>query len=1072
MFKIPFISTKLLFTFAVFTCVITAFLFSNDIFAQSVVTNEPTTYNLEADVIKLGERDVVNLDWSTGGMTTSGYRYILVKSSASLPVCRSNWRISDYENDVIDIVSGNYIWDNDLEGETRYMFRLFATTPSGECVRDVSNIVMVNTPAGAVVEVTQTEIGIMSPVANEQVSEEIDIIAGPTFDGSYAMFRIEGITNSYYKEISAERNEGRYVASWETLETENGEYNITAILFDGTTALNDNRIRVSVANEESQVITTEAERGTIIFSSPANNDSVSGYVVVKAETSHEVESATFRYRRDDQSEWTSGSMNCSINFCSYYWDTSSIEEDKVGYQIRVYAESQDREFDGDAIYLIVENETPYTETESTNTTNNEVSTSTNETGTSENDPTQTTETTENPNVETGETAENSDNEEIWLRETFDVIYEMRDIVIDTNFTPSDGVKVLVYRVETGKQVGSYPTNRTAFYEYRYKTNFQGKFGRYMVILEARKTDASPVSASFSFDYKASVAGDDIEPEAKPEEEITDTIPAETEKPSEEVAEEIKGEEKINPEIKPEPIESSTEDNTEEKNIIDAEVNTTATTTTEDSTTPVDPACKKINILDSDECEEFMNLDRKCRQNEIKTDEQCQVFLYAQSVSRECRNAGISSHVECEKYLLENRFPKACSENGIEDTDECEKFMLQRLSEKNPPLDTSVSSDDDVAEPRLSSRCREEGITTESECDSFIYSLRSKSVCEKEGIDSTGECRSYIFSKYQEEVECQNEDEWLCMKIVRDEHLGNLLERQQKYETVKERINDFKLSPERVKETIDEFEEVLPIKRRVDKIGILKAKDRIVFDEKGELIQLPPVVLVFDTDKDGLTDNFELRIGTDPNMADTDNDGYSDSDELRNGYNPIGPGKYQKENLAPVELAILNGESFEHPKVMGVESEEFVIDEVTEMREETSSSTGHIFAGKALANSVVTIYIYSELPVVATVKTDKFGNWKYIFKENLRDGEHEVYVVLNDNTGKVVKKSSPKSFFVKEAQAMTISDFVTPSTFEETEDVQAAMDFYLVSGIALIIVSLVIFIFALIKSKQKKEKIVI
>jgi hypothetical protein len=46
----------------------------------------------------------------------------------------------------------------------------------------------------------------------------------------------------------------------------------------------------------------------------------------------------------------------------------------------------------------------------------------------------------------------------------------------------------------------------------------------------------------------------------------------------------------------------------------------------------------------------------------------------------------------------------------------------------------------------------------------------------------------------------------------------------------------------------------------------------------------------DADSDGLTDNFETAIGTDPHKADSDNDGYNDRQEIENKYNPVGSGK--------------------------------------------------------------------------------------------------------------------------------------------------------------------------------------
>lgn len=79
---------------------------------------------------------------------------------------------------------------------------------------------------------------------------------------------------------------------------------------------------------------------------------------------------------------------------------------------------------------------------------------------------------------------------------------------------------------------------------------------------------------------------------------------------------------------------------------------------------------------------------------------------------------------------------------------------------------------------------------------------------------------------------------------------------------------------------------------------------------------PPV----DTDKDGLTDQRESELGTDPNKADTDGDevndgdevikygtnplnkdtdgdGYADGSEIQKGYNPRGPGKCLKQDCS-------------------------------------------------------------------------------------------------------------------------------------------------------------------------------
>jgi len=53
----------------------------------------------------------------------------------------------------------------------------------------------------------------------------------------------------------------------------------------------------------------------------------------------------------------------------------------------------------------------------------------------------------------------------------------------------------------------------------------------------------------------------------------------------------------------------------------------------------------------------------------------------------------------------------------------------------------------------------------------------------------------------------------------------------------------------------------------------------------------------DTDGDGLTDYEEVNVyKTDPKKSDTDGDGYKDGEEVKNGYNPLGPGKLFNVNV--------------------------------------------------------------------------------------------------------------------------------------------------------------------------------
>lgn len=168
----------------------------------------------------------------------------------------------------------------------------------------------------------------------------------------------------------------------------------------------------------------------------------------------------------------------------------------------------------------------------------------------------------------------------------------------------------------------------------------------------------------------------------------------------------------------------------------------------------------------------------------------------------------------------------------------------------------------------------------------------------------------------------------------------------------------------------------------------------------------------DSDSDGITDFDEVNIyGTDPFVADSDNDGFTDGVEVLGGYDP--------KDATPETLVV-----YESPKETGIVREDLLrVDTITTAPEESEDADGvserAFISGRGLPNSYVTIYIFST-PVIVTVKTDADGGWSYTFDKELEDGEHEVYIGVTDNAGKIVAKSEPLRF-VKQAQAFTPID---------------------------------------------------
>ena len=94
----------------------------------------------------------------------------------------------------------------------------------------------------------------------------------------------------------------------------------------------------------------------------------------------------------------------------------------------------------------------------------------------------------------------------------------------------------------------------------------------------------------------------------------------------------------------------------------------------------------------------------------------------------------------------------------------------------------------------------------------------------------------------------------------------------------------------------------------------------VTDTPPPLIQATPI----DTDGDGLSDDEERALGTDPLKADTDGDGYSDATEVRGGYNPLGTGKIRESgNLIGQQLLFFRNNALFVNSATGGEATELV-----------------------------------------------------------------------------------------------------------------------------------------------------
>ncbi len=178
--------------------------------------------------------------------------------------------------------------------------------------------------------------------------------------------------------------------------------------------------------------------------------------------------------------------------------------------------------------------------------------------------------------------------------------------------------------------------------------------------------------------------------------------------------------------------------------------------------------------------------------------------------------------------------------------------------------------------------------------------------------------------------------------------------------------------------------------------------------------------VVDQDSDGLSDTEEARRGTDVKKGDTDGDGFSDGDEVRSGYNPLKYSIDDKEDRivfqSPKETSRADrGQVETLPKSSAILTAGYVVEKVERINYEGGKQTVQL-SGKAIPNSLVTVYLYSD-PIIAVVETDASGNWTYGFESELENGKHEAYVTATDNEGRILIQSDPLPF-VKTAEAIT------------------------------------------------------
>lgn len=208
------------------------------------------------------------------------------------------------------------------------------------------------------------------------------------------------------------------------------------------------------------------------------------------------------------------------------------------------------------------------------------------------------------------------------------------------------------------------------------------------------------------------------------------------------------------------------------------------------------------------------------------------------------------------------------------------------------------------------------------------------------------------------------------------------------------------------------------------------------------VMLQPLDSIADTIYVGRT-NFKGDLTTQDFTWDSTNTPNGEYNLIATAYKPdgttssIGPIRVKVDN-APlaggVEITtkdIALASQFD-PEKVPVDKSATAINKIENTKTE-NNQTAVVLEGKATANSIVTVLVYSN-PIVVTVKTDANGLWKYTLEKPLDSGKHIAYVVTSRSDGSKIR-SEASTFLIPPAIAASKNENLSLESASEFNSIQ-------------------------------------